>query len=238
MYYIVFLLMLISWKINNTIFFFDGDSLYEWSNRSTEIHELEGNTPIESPSHKEKHYVAYNHGVVPTSEGLRIELDNTEALPQRPQPNRIPSVWSYPPADYQYSTQLGSIDSNNDNNSYPLGSLSPTSSHLQENGIYSGSPYFHHRNIPIEKSNPTSFLTTVKNKVNKIYQKLENFENRLVEESIKRKNEEYLKERSMYYIKGKGWINKLDRQALHRLGYTVKDSKVIKLKSIPKNFLY
>lgn len=193
-------------------------------------------------------YRPYNPNLIPTNQGFRVELDNREIHPSVV--NHIPHSYNetsqnsylgggrnrppFPintPFSNQESVLLGSIHS--DDPSDLIGIIEPTRSEIEYNGNYAGNPEYSGE-LSLVKS--SCCLEKIKNKIRDGYKKLEKWENNMVRRELERRQKEYQLEKSIYYIRGQGWIKPCQLRSLEKAGYTVKDSKVVKLVKVPKYY--
>lgn len=198
----------------------DGIPIYEMSGTGSQYQSQVINPEVINGT---RTYNAYNPNYVYTNEGWRTELpensysaclsynDYNVINPDYRNAARIPNVSSYP-AQYP-------IDS------YPLGEIEPSRSHLKNNTVH----WADQNPMNIKDSHNTSFISNFKDKVNN---KLSNLDRKL-EKDLKKYHEsrilEQVESSNNYFIKGQGWITRKDLRDLNRKGFTVQNSKVVKL---------
>lgn len=233
---------------NRSVYELDGRSIHELDGRS--IRHLE-NRFAQTSLHNEdqtKIYNPYNPNYVQTSQGWRTELpvshytsrsennwsinytsDNISRIPH-PSHYRedLHSTFSYP---------LGEIDSQaSDVGTYPLGEIEPTRSHLDNNGIYSGNlnsnVIEHTKNYRHPDTTYFSrFINRIKRGFDYIDQKVEKD---LVKYHEKCRFQAEL-ERKRLYIKGYGRVTNSELRYLNNSGYSVENSRVVKMLYRKKN---
>lgn len=220
----------ISYNIDTTIYLLDGDSIYELDSRPIYEIDSRSNQAQIIQSFEERQYLPYNPGIVLTSEGYRVELENAEISQQEYGFKRINHPSHYPQT---YDFQTGN------NNSYRIDEIAPTRSEVEENGIYFGNhidPKLNRSHIPNH-----SLFHDVKARIKHSFRKLEDkYESNMfkhidrkleLEEFYKKKiyrskHSDYVSEN---YIRWIGHVNKNEVIQLRKHGYTIHKGKLRKL---------
>lgn len=206
----------------------------QWTNRS--VKQL----------NQTRQYSAYDPNFVQTSQGWRTELPATQYssrsdyndwihhyssdnISRIPNPSHYPGVY---PVDLHSTVTypLGEISFAGSVDTYPLGEIEPTRSDLDRDGIYSGNS---NPNIIEHTKNyrhpDTTYFERLKNRIQRGY----NYVDKKIEKDLTKYSEKCVKENikldKMYYTKETGWLNRGDLRALNRKGYTVENSKIIKM---------
>lgn len=222
-------------EVNNSVYELDGRSVHPLDNRYAQ-------TSIENTD-QGRIYSAYNPNYVETSQGWRTELPVNEYTPRNDHwitdytYNNLPRMSH--PSHYpgEPSTLLGEINSRASiADSYDIGEIEPTRSDLDRNGIYSGNL----NSTVVERSTnyrhpETTYFSRFKNRIKRSVDSIDQkVEKDLTKYHKKHRIEEEL-HASKLSIKGHGRITHSDLRTLNNSGYTVENSKIIKMLPRKKN---
>lgn len=196
-------------------------------------------------------YLPYHPGVVPTNEGLRVELEGNynsnyvetskgyraELEGDKVMPENNKAI--FPEGSFHTqsitrpgnpSTLIGFINPEN-NESYNIGIIEPTRSELKVNGIYPGQS---NSEFIVYKSQP-NVLDHLKSKVKASYSKFGNTWHKWEEKYDKMMLKNLERERKYnelmhktHYVKGYGYLSNCQLRGLHRAGYSIWNGKVIR----------
>nr|YP_010690216.1 hypothetical protein PQ570_mgp20 [Neopestalotiopsis cubana]WBU13055.1 hypothetical protein [Neopestalotiopsis cubana] len=212
-------------EVNNSVYELDGRSVHPLDNRFAQ--------PLENTN--QRVYNAYNPNYVETSQGWRTELPVNEYTPRND--HWITDYRNLPhinhPSHYpgQPSTLLGEIQSEASiADTYPIGEIEPTRSDLDRNGIYSGNL----NSTAVERTTnyrhpDTTYFSRFKNRIKRNV----DYVDKKVEKDLTKYHKKHRIEEELHAsklsIKGHGRITHSDLRTLNNSGYTVENSKIIKM---------
>jgi len=230
LYYIILGISYLIYIMYTNTIFLNGENIYELDGRPVQVYELDGR-PIQI--YEERQYHAWNPGIVQTTEGYRVELENTEIPNQNNGPSRIPNPSHYPPQDYQYNNdnEYNNNSSNDVSNKHVR--FEPTRSEMERDDIYFGTSL----NTKLKKS--TSKYSVIKDLKNRVINAARNAEKKYEDSVIKyidekldreeRYNRYFSPKTYIYcekYIKGQGILTRAEMNKLVRDGYTVRHGRI------------